>query len=468
MLSRIVMFIYICTSLILISCGRDFVNAPLIEDSPTLVNRVSPEELITAIQPNAYYTIQESAMPLLMWMQQINGIAAQNWNLDGYRVQYVSIPLRRLVDNFYRDGGLIDIRIATSLALEQNKNHLAGILMMWEALLISTAAEYWGDIPYSQAVNHDIEFPKPDKQSEIYTALHLLVDTAISEFESESKSYDTSIDYTYNGNTQYWIGAANTLKARMYLNCAELDFGNYQKALDCANRGISVNWKCKYSLNNGEHNFWYHYQQTRWGYITAGGFIVDLMLERNDPRTPFYFAPNNNGGYSGGYPQNGSYNNSFISETGIAAPDWDADLVSVVENYFIMAECYYMLGNEYDAINSVEQAHALIESINTYRIGSLPRYRMSGLTGPDLLEVIMIDKYLALFLQPQVWSDWRRTAFPIFTITSYDQPIPRRYPFYYVGAANPNMPLLPYPDNIYKRNENDPGDPVYPGKTINQ
>ena len=43
---------------------------------------------------------------------------------------------------------------------------------------------------------------------------------------------------------------------------------------------------------------------------------------------------------------------------------------------------------------------------------SIPRYE--NLSGEALLEAIMNEKYKALFLNMQSWSDWRRTGYPSF------------------------------------------------------
>jgi hypothetical protein len=46
------------------------------------------------------------------------------------------------------------------------------------------------------------------------------------------------------------------------------------------------------------------------------------------------------------------------------------------------------------------------------------------------LEKIMGQKYIAMFTQPEVWNDWRRTGFPALTPNPDGNvnAIPRRYP----------------------------------------
>ncbi|RME00404.1 MAG: hypothetical protein D6814_03570, partial [Calditrichaeota bacterium] len=143
--------------------------------------------------------------------------------------------------------------------------------------------------------------------------------------------------------------------------------------------------------------------------------------------------------------------------------DWDLDLVTWYENQFIIAECQYALGKEADALNTLNNViQPGLEAKWGLAANSLPRY--SNLSGVDLLEAIMMEKYKALFLNLQIWSDWKRTAFPILPETALGRRIPRRmlYPQDEINT-NPNVKPLGW----YARTENDPGNPSYPGRQVN-
>ena len=88
---------------------------------------------------------------------------------------------------------------------------------------------------------------------------------------------------------------------------------------------------------------------------------------------------------------------------------------------------------------------------------TLPRYE--DIIGNDILKVIMNEKYKAMFLNIQTWSDWRRTGYPDFIdvsgeSTSCSGGTPRRllYPEK-EKSTNPNCPV---DDSIYDRVQNDP------------
>ncbi|MBC8181005.1 SusD/RagB family nutrient-binding outer membrane lipoprotein [candidate division KSB1 bacterium] len=85
---------------------------------------------------------------------------------------------------------------------------------------------------------------------------------------------------------------------------------------------------------------------------------------------------------------------------------------------------------------------------------TLTRYSDTGLTGEQVLEAIMMEKYIAMFLNMVVWSDWKRTDYPVFTTIYSDRPVPRRF-LYSMQERNSNIPS-PSTVGTYTRNENDP------------
>ncbi len=74
--------------------------------------------------------------------------------------------------NVYTGGGLIDLRKIEASARADGDSVL-GIAKIWEAFEIGAAADWWGDIPYSDAVGSDAT-PTLDSQAAVmalpYTA----------------------------------------------------------------------------------------------------------------------------------------------------------------------------------------------------------------------------------------------------------------------------------------------------------
>lgn len=446
------------------SCGQDFITGNALDTNPNALDSTTPETLFRAIQPNAYTIMEITGGAVNVLMQQISYTACALGTVD--REYDLSNQRVFAWDQFYTGGGLIDMRFAAVLAEDEGKKHLAGMIKVWEVLIMSTAAEYWGNIPYTGAGNPDIPFPEPDRQSIVYAALHTRLDEAISDLESESESFDQSADFSYNGDTSKWIAAAYTLKARMYLNWAEVDPQNYNRAMIATAQGInsvSDNLRCLHENTNGmKHTLqgFYYLSVTR-----AGENIVNMLKDRNDPRMELYFLLDPDGNYSGSPAGWGDSWTSRLNSETYNNPGWDTELVTHEENLLISAECHYAAGDEATAVSLLDHALEKIEEKWNLPSESIQRYTGQGLTGPALLQAIIGEKYIALFLNPQTWSDWRRTAFPVFEYTSRNMQIPRRFPYPQSEIElNPNIIEL----GVYYRNENDPGDPVYPGIIINK
>src|SRR5256886_16050115 len=89
--------------------------------------------------------------------------------------------------------------------------------------MIGTAADLWGDVPYSEAID-PVNHPTPhyDTQVSIYAALQTVLDDAIKALrDSATGNGPGSNDLVYGGNRTKWRQLAHLLKARYYLHVAE-------------------------------------------------------------------------------------------------------------------------------------------------------------------------------------------------------------------------------------------------------
>ncbi len=448
------------------ACG-DFLSGPNLDNDPNRATDVPIENLFVGMQVSMYGVMEAHLnRTVMMWMQQMAGVAQ---HYSGYDI-YNQTPEQFSAQWFdiYGGGGLVDMKTIEKKGTEEGKRTLVGITKMWEALIMSTAADLWGDVPYSEAANPEIPFPKYDKQSEVHQACLQLIDDAIEDLNAGQTFFDPKWDFTFGGDKDKWIAAAHTLKARILLNWAEVDPSNYQKALAEAQMGIqseSGNWETRHSDVAGEEAIWWQFETRRFGYVRAGNFLVELLKKDNDPRLGIYFAKNEDGEYVGSKPGEFFGDASALNPETYGAKDWDMELVTWFENQFIIAECQYNLGDEAGALSTLNDViQPGLEAKWGLPANSLPRY--ANLTGVDLLEAIMLEKYKAMFLNMQIWSDWRRTAFPIFEHVPEGKRIPRRL-LYSADELNTNPNTPKYEEPLYHRVENDPGNPSYPGRTVN-
>ena len=455
-----------------ISC-EDFLSGPLLDQNPNEVDDVSvvsPEALLVGSQVTMYGVMEGYLnRAVSMVMQQMSGLQTDYYR--DYNCEPIDINTNGRWTAMYGTGGLIDMNTTQRVANEQEKFILLAISQMWEALIFSTAADLWGKIPYSQAANSEFSQPKFDTQQEVHFAILDLIDEAIENFEKgQVFALPTAYDFSFGANTEKWIAAAHTLKSRIYLNWAETNNEYYQLALQEAELGITDmsgqgDWKALHSAAIAERSVWFQFILSNTDYMGAGKLLVDMLERDNDSRSSIYFLNSSSDGIVGVSPGDSVQNASMLNITGHFGMNWSPEFLSWYENNFILAECHFNLGNQDQALTILNETLIGIEqrwrSLG-YANATIPRY--DNISNNDLLEAIMNEKYKALFLNIQTWSDWRRTGYPKFTdsqnnstecgSTSNGVGVPRR--LLYPEKEKSSNPNCPTGDDIYDRVENDP------------
>ena len=448
------------TSMLIINACDAPVSSDFLEGNdidPNNATAVTVDQLFTAVQVNGYRQFSgHLARTAAMWMQQMAGTDRQYQQYDRYI--FSEDDYDGEFDNWYTGGGLIDIRRIIKIANEQlNDRVYAGYGKFYEAWFIGTCASIWGDTPYSEAVNDQFPTPKLDKQADVYAAVQALLDQAIADLGSGVGLGPRTVDLGYRGNLPRMVAAVRTLKARYYMHWAEVDASNYQKALTEANQGISAVAGNLMTVHNAsvatEWSMWYQFYQSRDSYTRAGKFMVDLMKTRNDPRLSIYYRPLANNQVVGaaiGEPVSSTTSLLGAAFSSQASP---FPLITFEENELIKAECNYKLNNLTAALDNLNKTRAEIQVKWRATVPTFTYPPLTGLTGQALLDEILTEKYLSLFLQIEVWNDYKRNCFPKL-VTFQGQPIPGRV-LYSDDERNAN-PNFPAPNAQPARNANDP------------
>jgi hypothetical protein len=451
---------------VLAGCS-DFIAPP--ESDPNAVPAATANQLFVASQANLFLWHGGTAVRFISnWMQQMGGTGRQSADHERYAVNETDFgPMWFPV---YTGGGLIDLRKARALTEESGDRVFTGILKVSEAVLIGMAASYFGDIPYSEAVNPEIAEPKLDDQLSVYAAVQSLLDSAISDLQSGVGVGPGVNDFNFGGDPAKWIAAAHSLKARFLLHLVEVDgTSRYSEALNHAQQGIddpSGNWRQIHSTNSNEANPWFLWTAAgRAGDIAGGALHINLMnggtpanLDDDDPRiskmwtfglSDFdgqYIGHSNNPG-----PGDPGADASFLNIPGQA--DYDNPIVSCTETQFIIAEAQSALGNDPAAIAAAKAALGCQEGWWGVDLSDL-KASFDGLSGQALFEKIMEQKYVSLFVNPEVWSDFKRTCLPARQPTAPATEIPGR--FIYAQQERQTNSNIPDPASAPIRNANDP------------
>lgn len=424
----------------------DWLTGNKLTNNPNFPTTAAPNQLMTAIETNLTFILTgDLARTLAVWMQQMGGSDRQYISIADYQVDEDAFAPDWA--GIYTGGGLVDIRTLQQQSLAKGDSITAGIGYVFEAMDMGTAADLWGDVPYSQAVD-TVTTPMPDPQQQVYATVQAKLDTALVLLTCTNAAVCTGPggnDVWANGDPAEWTMIAHTLKARYYLHVAARIPQAYDSAFVQTDSGIAaptndlLTWQ---SLNPNEWNLWYQFMVIqRSGYISAGGFLVDTLRNSHDPRLTQYFSPNSSGEFVGVPAAATSGDYSQLSATR-GAPDFRQPLVTFAENELIRAEAALKKSTpDQAAANAAYNAERTSQGVST--LGSVT------------LANIIAEKYIALFQNGiEVWNDWKRTCLPALTPAS-PPGIPERllYPLSTERNANPNIPP---PDQQPERNWNQP------------
>src|SRR5438477_8717168 len=412
-----------------------FLTGPKLTQNPNAPTQASRDQLFVAFQASQFTQFEGAlARTACIFVQQCDGVDRQYLSLGSY--DFTEDDFSGEFDQVYVGGGLLDIRKVEAGADAVSDQVYGGIARVWEAYIMGTAADVWGNLVYSQAVG-DVTTPKLDPQASVYAAVQAKLDTALTLLGG-SGAGPGSADLVYKGDKTKWTQAAHTLKARFYLHLAEVDNSNYARVLAQAQQGIAASandFKSYHSSTTTEWNVWYQFQVVaRDSYLRAGKRLVDLLIARSDPRLSQYFAQNQTGGYGGKDPGQASDNTTSNISAARLAQDFKQPLITHAENQLIIAEAAYRTG----------AATTALDSLNAERTAA-GLTALSGITGTALLDSIMTEKYVVTFQNIEAWSDYRRTCTPALTpyTAGCATAIPGRL-FYGFDERNTN-PNIPTP-----------------------
>jgi len=171
-----------------------------------------------------------------------------------------------------------------------------------KAYTLMTLVDYFGDVPFSEATNL-AEFPNPnaDDDAAVYEAALAMLDEGILNLNREARSLES--DFYYNNNFDNWIKLANTLKMNAYVTTRLVDAHAMSKfnAIVASGNWISTTdddfqftWDI---INNADidarHPAYGADYQSAGAARYRSNWLMDQMLNDNDPRSRYYFYRQN-------------------------------------------------------------------------------------------------------------------------------------------------------------------------------
>jgi starch-binding outer membrane protein, SusD/RagB family len=416
-MNRYAKLVSVAIGLAVVAGCDDFLTGSGLTSDPNFpTNPPTAEQLAVATQVRLFMNQEgQAARTASIWTQQLAGVNNQQRDY-GSRYDYSTNELdtNGAFNSIYTAGGLIDLRRLQATAAAEQNPRLEAMGMFMEAFTMGTATSLWGDIPYREAMNPEIPAPAIDPQEQVYADVQALLSEVATRFAAIPNA-TFGADLVYGGNSERWLAAAHTLKARYFLHVApRVGQAAYQNALTHANLGINEAPTTATQAIHGQgpgdfrslHGTTLNIDANTWGNflaeradIAANRRMLRVLEQRNDPRLAAYHTQ-----------VGGTYRGSNQFGTGGDATPWSLvnatrtalnfrqPLITWAENQLIKAEAQFMLGQPALALTHLNAVRAAV---------GLPAF-----AGQLTLEEIMVEKWIVQFQNIDAYSDWRRHCYP--------------------------------------------------------
>jgi|WetSurMetagenome_2_1015567.scaffolds.fasta_scaffold01722_2 hypothetical protein len=390
---------------------------PKINEDPDSVVDVPYNLLLPAIEVDLGYVLGGMDIRGVtgMWVQHVAGQARQAATM-GKNYNLTEADVNNAWNSLY-NGDMMDLSIfieKTGSANPQARG--AGKVLM--AYTLGSATDLWGDIPYTEALkgNGNLK-PKYDSQESIYAVVNTLLTEAIADLGTANIDNavpfgSTANDLIYNGNLPKWIAAAHSLRARYALHLSKKASVDYAAILaDCA-AGITSNandFQMPFGTTESNANPLYEFDVQRTDVAPSATFATRAA---GDPRLAVF---------KGGTRNFGTFYGSINSPV---------PFISFVETKFIEAEAQLRKASPSQTLANTAYDAAVTASLAKFSVTDAAwlTANTTGVLGNRTLQNIIEAKYIAMFMQVEAYTDFRRTGWPVLTPTA-GAAVPVRFPY---------------------------------------
>jgi hypothetical protein len=319
-------------------------------------------------------------------------------------------------------------------------NEYSGISRIIMAYSLQLLVDEWGKVPYSQALKgNDNTSPVYDDDKILYDTIVNLIDKGITQLNDPNPGALTpgTDDIVYGGDAAKWIKFGHAIKARLYIHQSKGDATMAAKALDEANQAFTGNSdNAVFAFGNSETaaNPTYQFNEQRGDIDYGSGTLVNFLTSLNDPRLTIYTNPNYTDLFQVGI---GDYYG------GISSP---VEFITYDEMLFIKAEATLRSTGD---VATAQGFYQNAISANFAKLGvsgaDAATYLAANGTLPAsgtdaAIAQVSLQEYLALYLNPESWTLYRRTGVPALVATTGSNGVPRRFLYpqseYSLNATN--------------------------------
>lgn len=371
-------------------------------------------------------------------------------------------PWRAAYSSFLNDAKLTKELADAINSEDANGNNIIAAVQIMESYVITTLVDYFGDVPYSEALQGSGNFnPGRDSGEEIYGVARDLLQNSINLIQA-GNSVPLPNDLYYGGDMTKWEKLANSLLIRLTIQ-SRLENNN-------ANAQFNALLSSGDFMSSNNDDFQFNYSQTRepvdsrhplFGpqYDAIASFyqsqdFMDRMT--GDPRFNYYFYQQDAAVFGrvhgdagppvaseladitvyGLYPVGGAYNSGFTATgptDGAAGAGASVMMTNFATQFYLAEGLIAINGNVSGAraamINGITESMSKVTSFNsdaipgdaviptqaeidTYIADAGVRYDNAG-SNEQKLDVVMTEFYKSLWGNGvDVYNNYRRTGYP--------------------------------------------------------
>lgn len=394
--------------------------------------------------------------------------AINNYNVGGLispYVQYTANPSASAASDTYEELNtsgtwdalylaMADIYDMKQLAYKQGSNEYIGVGCTLLAYHLGMVADLWGDAPYSQAFNPEILTPGYDKQQDLYTRGIELLDSALLQFaksDASLKLLGTS-DLIYGGSKAKWIQFVYALKARMLIKVSKTASYNPTAVLAAVDNSFKSNADDAGMAGFTTRNPWAQVSRNN-AALSLGGWLSEQFVDHLngvsngifDPRIRKITDPTITGTWIGTVNGAGNRppgNNTVKDECYIdSTSTWTGDaspifIATFAELKFIEAEAA-LASNPTRAYNAyLAGINANMNKLQVPTDAERTAYLAFVSVGSANLTraMIMREKYIVTYLNPEAWNDARRFD---YQYKNFTLPVNAKLPTYIRSVVYP-------------------------------